>query len=248
LHGGLEGRFQQIGIAAPDYLASIGKTNSFGDLSSIFLQNFFAHFTPKFLFISGDPNQINSTQRVGILGWGESVGLVCLLVVFLLRKNGGRAPDNSIRRAKQLLLLCGLGIVAGVVPSALTNYELPHAYRSIGAWPFYILASGWGLLFVAERWKQALPGLLALVVLFSVVFLRDYFGDYAGRSRWMFSPVAHDMAIAARTEEDWHRFMLLHVNQDYYFQYYLMQYAGDTCSGSRIKWRKLRIMLGLQPE
>jgi hypothetical protein len=56
------------------------------------------------------------------------------------------------------------------------------------------------------------------------------------------------MALAARTEEDWRRFMLLHVNQDYHFQYYLMQYAGDTCSGSRNKWRKLRTMLKMQPE
>jgi hypothetical protein len=247
LRGDLLGRFQQIGITAPDYLASIGKTNSFGDLSGIFLQNFFAHFNPKFLFVSGDPSLINSTQRAGILGWGEIAGLACLLAALLLKQRGGPS-ENPVRRAKPLLLLCGLGIVAGVVPSALTNYELPHAYRSIGAWPFYILASGLGLLFIAERWKQVLPGVLAVVVLFSAVFLKDYFGGYAQRSRGMFSPISHDMALAARTEEDWRRFMLVHVNQDYHFQYYLMQYAGDSCFGSRVKWRKLRVMLKMQPE
>jgi hypothetical protein len=64
----------------------------------------------------------------------------------------------------------------------------------------------------------------------------------------MFSPVGYDVARSARTEEDWRRFMLLHVNQDYHFQYYTMQYAGDTCSASRTKWRKLRAMLGLAQE
>jgi 4-amino-4-deoxy-L-arabinose transferase-like glycosyltransferase len=249
VHGDLWGRFQQIGISSPEYLASIGKTNSLVDLSGIFIKNYLAHFDSRFLFVSGDPSFVNSTQRSGILGWAEILGLVFLLVAPLFFRNERPSPaQKTVRQALPFLFLCLIGILTGVAPAALTNYELPHALRSIGAWPFYILSAGLGLFFIAERCKHVLPGILALAILFSVVFLKDYFGDYALRSRWMFSPIGYDMARAAKTEEDWQRVMLVHVNQDYNFQYYLMQYAGDTCSGSRTKWRKLRAMLGMSPE
>jgi hypothetical protein len=88
-------------------------------------------------------------------------------------------------------------------------------------------------------WILGIAAVLA-GILFTVSFGKVYFGPYKEESKGMFSYWALEQAKAAKTDEDWLRFMFAYNNQDYHYRYYLMQYRGETCSDTDIKWQKQR--------
>ncbi len=245
LKGSLQFRFNEVSIFNTEYLNSIGKTATFPNLFWIFISNFFAHFNPRFLFLSGDPNWIHSTQKAGILDWGDTLGILAAIVlIFNPRRIFG---ENNGTNHRAFLGFCLAGYLLGIVPSSLTYLGIPHALRSIGSWPFAILAAGYGIWRVSERWPVIWAFFLTVTIVFSTVFLSDYFTSYPQRSKGMFSYIPREVAENAKTDSDWQRFMLLSLPADYQFQYYLMQYHGESCAVTRLKWQKLRVILNESP-
>jgi len=235
----LQSRFGYVGIISEDYLASVGKTNSFLDLLFIFIQNFFLHFKPSFLFFKGSLNAMHSSGYVGILSWTESCAVVlgCLCLVWRLV----RTKCKSIFRDEQhqYIVLFFINILIGVIPSALTWEGLPHALRTIIAWPFVCLVLSYVLWRIIERWKFALPVICIISALFVIKFGEHYFTDYPKYTYGMYSPWSKEEAQAAKTDMDWLRFIVRHRHQDYHTCYYLMNYRGDSCSEARAKWDQI---------
>jgi hypothetical protein len=234
--GEIQQRFNSISIAAPEYLKSLGKTNSSKDLLGIFIDNYKQHLSPDFLLFKGDPSLIHSSGHFGILSWLDMaalilcIGSLLMLLIKPLRKQSPWAVDAA------LLLLIIMNIFLGIVPSAFTNSELPNSLRIVGSWPFLCLLTGY-FMWQLERWWWPL-GLAVLLagVLYFVSFSKMYFGTYQEESKGMFSFWTLDQANAAKTEDDWHKFMLMYRHHDYHFRYYLMHYRKDTCISTRQKW------------
>ena len=96
-----------------------------------FLLNFFAHFKFDYLFIKGDPNLRHSPLFAGQLSY-FSLAVIGMFVSGLLF----RVIQLENRK---IWVLCLWGICCHTLAAALTWDDIPHALRSIGAWPFFVI-------------------------------------------------------------------------------------------------------------
>jgi hypothetical protein len=98
--------------------------------------NFFSHFRPDFLFITGDANPRHSIQYFGLFYPFD--------IVFLVLGGGVLAYTALKRRAALpiILFLC-FWLMIGILPAALTKAS-PHALRILPTAPvfFFVLALG----------------------------------------------------------------------------------------------------------
>lgn len=98
--------------------------------------NFFTHFRPDFLFITGDANHRHSVQFFGLLYPFDAV--------FLVLGSGVLAHAALKRRtAMASILFLSFWLMIGVLPAALTK-ATPHALRILPTAPifFFVLAIG----------------------------------------------------------------------------------------------------------
>ena len=146
----------------------------------LFYDQFASHFTGTFLFNEGDKNLRHSISGYGLLTWIEkfslTIGLGYLLVLGLrnrLLKNQRKIFSSE----EQLLLkIAFLGIIFGVIPSALTSDSVPHALRSLAVWPFYAILSGILIYrFGESTWSKAT---LVLTVAFGLLYFGSYLNFY----------------------------------------------------------------------
>ncbi len=231
-------RFKSISISAPAFLKMIGKTDSFQDLLQIFLSNYQLHLTPQFLFLTGDPSLVHSTGHFGILSWLDLVALfAAFFFLGILLTKWGRERNPWVKDW-MLLLWIVVNIFLGIIPSALTNSELPNSLRIVGSWPFVCLLTGYFMVQLQQRWCYLGVVLVLVGVLFFVSFQKVYFGQYQQESKGMFSFWTLDQANAAKTDEDWMKFMIMYRGQDYHFRYFLIHYRKDSCTSTRLKWEK----------
>jgi hypothetical protein len=129
------------------------------------------------------------------------------------------------------LLFAATGMFAGIAPSALTYEGVPHALRSIGAWPFVALLSGMALARLAATQRFA-PALAATVaVAFAGFFGMRYFVDYPPNATVAFD--ASDAEAAERLRGDPVALnAALRGAPELAVRYYLMAYGGDGCMES----------------
>ncbi|MEI7998731.1 MAG: glycosyltransferase family 39 protein [Candidatus Omnitrophota bacterium] len=238
LWGNLQERFNGLSIFNNEFLKSVGKTNNPIDLANVFFHNFSLHFSPRYLFITGDPSWEHSTQHFGLLGWVDILGLAALVFILLFR-------FKDILPDKWWLIFILANFLIGIIPASLTNSGLPSSLRTVGAFPFSCLLTGYGLWMLCRRWKIFFPVAVLLGCLFSFMFLKTYFTLYPEESKGWFGFWTKEEALNAKTDKDWMLFMVHYQDQDYHFRYYLMNYHGDTCTSSRVKWQKLREVLKL---
>jgi 4-amino-4-deoxy-L-arabinose transferase-like glycosyltransferase len=111
------------------------------ELIPIFLRNFGAHFSFRFLFISGENNLRHSIQSFGMLSWLDFLALIGILGLIGARVLR-RIPSIFEDAQYQILVIALMGVVVGIIPAALTNEGSPHALRAISVWPFYALMTG----------------------------------------------------------------------------------------------------------
>jgi hypothetical protein len=234
----LQGRFNNISIFNDTYLHSIGLANNFYNIITVFFHNYASHFDPRYLFVSGDPSLEHSTQHFGILSWLDVLGLISLLFFLVFGRKG-------IAAHKRWLIFIAFNFFLSIVPAALTNSNEHVSLRTIGAFPFLCLMSGYGLWLLCQRLPFFLPITALLGVLFAYLFLRVYFSVYPQESKGWFSYWAKDEALNAKTDQDWLEFMVRYSQQDYHFRYYLINYHGESCSSSLYKWDKVRELLKL---
>ncbi len=131
-----------------------------------FASHFLDHFTPNFLFISGDPLGRNKVPEMGQLYFFEIVTLILGLYVLIKTK------FNSKR-------LIFFWLIVAPVAASLT-YQTPHALRAHNMVIPLTLISGVGLGFLLEkitmsRYKYLL---LSLVMMLGLFFISKYFHQY----------------------------------------------------------------------
>ncbi|WP_233990390.1 glycosyltransferase family 39 protein [Polynucleobacter sp. IMCC 30228] len=149
------------------------------ELIPIFLRNFSAHFSFRFLFISGENNLRHSIQSFGMLSWLDFLALIGILGLIGARVLR-RIPNIFEDVQYQILGIALIGVVVGIIPAALTNEGSPHALRAISVWPFYALMTGIILSRINDilRSKKIALSFIALGVIFFGLYQYFYFYKY----------------------------------------------------------------------
>lgn len=138
-----------------------------------FTRNYFAHFTPQFLFISGAPHKQHHVQNMGELYYFQAPFLLLGLHALFKLKNNFRG-------------LLFAWVLLAFIPAAITNDSIPHALRTLIAVPFYQLISGLGFV-LSLKWLKESPyfaKISSLMVLFLIVivsvayYLYNYYDVY----------------------------------------------------------------------
>src|SRR5579883_2783790 len=172
LSGELQGRFQMLSVFSPYFLSNQYHSTSrvYGILA--FLKNIAAHFSPGYLFLSGDRNLRHSTQDVGILGWVDDLAIVLFIVECI------RTRLFKDWKMQGTLLLAFWGFVTGIVAASLTWEGIPHALRSFGGAPFLVLATGLMLRWTVNSSAIHRGLLVCTAIAFMAYFGWAYFVDY----------------------------------------------------------------------
>lgn len=139
----------------------------------IFGGNFFAHFSPSFLFFKGVGHHQHHVQGIGELYLIE-LPFLLLGIWFLFKKQ-----KEEIRR------LFGLWIVLAAVPVSMTFDSIPHALRNLVVLPSYQLlaASGFiSFLTVVKKKRKIFLSLISFsVIAFAfqfICYLNLYYQKY----------------------------------------------------------------------
>lgn len=149
------------------------------DTASIFINNYFSHFTLDFLFLKGDPNLRQGTGKNGVL-YLTMLPFLILGIYYSIK--------NIKRPVCQLLLIWLLIFPLG---GSLTNDGVPHATRTLIGAPLFSIVAATGLNFLIEfieKIKRRLTRTIILTLLLSSVlvaisieishFYKIYFTEY----------------------------------------------------------------------
>lgn len=162
-------RLQQINITVEQISSTkifqLTKNRYLGRLEIIFNQ-YLSHFSPQFLFISGDKNPRHSIQSFGELIWFDALFIpLGLVYIFKLKKKWS------------FLTLIWLSIAT--LPGALVR-EAPHASRamfSLGVWQ---IISAVGLYNLHKLFFRSFfwPLCLILILIPTSFYIKSYFSYY----------------------------------------------------------------------
>jgi len=243
LNGEIQQRFNAISIFSKDYLNSIHSQGRFTDIAGIFINNFFLHFNPDFLFLTGDPSYVHSTRHFGILSWLDMAALPLGIVWLLWLVNKKSRLNNPLAVHRSFVLFLTVNILIGIVPVALTNSELPNSLRITGAWPFVCLLSAFLLWQACERWWKLWLAVCLVSALFAGAYFDIYFKVFPEEGKGMFGYWTLEQANGAKTDEDWMKFLYVYRYQDYNARYFLMQYRKASCTESSNMWENMKNLL-----
>jgi hypothetical protein len=129
------------------------------------VNNYLSHFSPSFLFTSGDPNPRHSTRNMGMLYLWELPLLLFGLFVF------------SRARGKGIAVLFAWILVAPL--SAAISIFAPHALRSLNILPMLYILTAVGTLYL-YYWLKPVLRVPAIVVsgVVALFFVSTYLFNY----------------------------------------------------------------------
>ncbi|HEY5958048.1 MAG TPA: hypothetical protein VIV60_15905, partial [Polyangiaceae bacterium] len=255
--GDINGRMNDVLVSNPTWVRDhrgIYDRNTF--IIKTFLDNITAHLQPSYLFIHGDTNPRHSSQLIGELSPLDMLALAIsaitlgVIAIRILRQRSDSVrlePWNISAHSRWFIGIALAAVVCGffgVLPSALTYESIPHALRSIGAWPFVALFTA-AVLALAWRVCAWVPPVVALVTAgYSCYFLPAYFHTFDRVNGGTYFPeiteairrgrLAHPpKSVAAVVSEDLGMI-------DEVLRYYLMHDGKMTCEQSAATLRELR--------
>ena len=238
-HGALSRRFNIISIFNLDYLHSLGLAGTPWDKAQVFIHNYLLHLSPDFLFMTGDPSYVHSTRHLGIFSGLDILALVILMIFLILAFLRRSWADNPVIKNRRWLLFLAANYFIGIIPSALTNQELPHALRICGSWPFMMLFTGYMCWAAAESLSVLWPAIALVGILCGGVLTYQYFVIYPQESRGMFDFWIKEKADQIQTQEDWQKFLLVFHRRNYHCLYYMVHGLGMTCQQAYDTWWRL---------
>ncbi len=142
--------------------ARLGRVSLFADRSIAgalvaALFNYLSHFSPTFLFVTGDANPRHSLPLSGLMPWAEAPFFLLGLVALAWKRPPGAR-------------LLSVWLLAAPVAAALTAEGIPHALRSILFFPAVHLASALGVRLLIE-WLSMRRAVAAVAASACVTFV-----------------------------------------------------------------------------
>jgi hypothetical protein len=187
--------------------------------------------------VRGDGNLRHNSGLTGQLSWLDLVAILLAAATVLWMALRRKAFVLDVPR-KRLLLLALAGVLTTFAVASLTWEGIPHATRSLCAWPFVALFTG-AVLSAAienqpeERGRFARAFVVAIAAGFSLFLAATYFGSYAFLSAHSFDSTVKTEAERGRRSADWHRLeWLATLHPKPSMRYYFMHYRGLSCEGS----------------
>jgi len=154
------------------------------------------YYEPDFLFLHGDVNIRHSTQTTGMLLWVMAPLIIAGLIV-------------CWQRRREVLPVFVVGcIVLGPVAASLTaNGGFPHALRSAGMLPFWLVLAFYGMSGFAQlarsvgmRGAVTVAALLVFALLAQGArYTQDFFTDYPARAAGAFDTGEAPAMLAAES-------------------------------------------------
>lgn len=229
-----QSRIRHIGIITDSYLSQFGEPGIFLLLKIYFL-NVLKHLTPDFLFVHGDIiNVRHSPQISGELSWLDILAFLALPLL-LIKKQLKEIP---------LILFFLFGIVAGITPAALTWDSLPHALRSLAAFPFFSLLAGYLLWKLYLLFPKTIYPVVIVALTFFIYFNYRYYKEYPVTGHPWFDSDIKEAAVRSQETGDWRIFAYDLKSRGYFVdhcvRYFLMRYKGVPCQEGQ---RELDILL-----
>jgi len=136
--------------------------------------------------------------------------------------------------------MCMAGFFLSLIPSSLTNYEIPNALRVSLHWPLISLLTGVLIVQAEALWRWTSCIVFPVAVIFAYCFLNVYFSDYRERSKGMFDYGVYKDAQKLETGDDWNdewkMFLIQYRMKDFHTRYYLMNRMGVGCKESFKIW------------
>ncbi len=202
----------------------------------IFVWNYFTHFSPTYLFMSGDENLRFGTPRFGVLSWVSSVGLLLGVVSALFSKN---------RLSHVLLWWIFLAPIAG----ALVWENVPHSGRFIVGLPAISILGAVGLYTLGQWLHQKCEILFMLVLVWSIIcaveFSTRYFTYYhtsysEASGGWMQYGYREMMEYIQGNFQDYHRVEIITTGLHYvpyiFALFYGQIHPSDWQANHRLPW------------
>jgi len=166
------------------YDAGISRLQAVGSSSQLIILNYFSHFNPFFLSISGDTNLRHQQVGFGQLYFPELILLVAGLVNFISNKS------------KSGLLVVTL-VLLGPIPAAITK-ESPHALRSLSMVPFIHIISATGAVYLGQFLRRNSVNItiaavfLAFFIYYFINFLTIYPAESLGDWQYEYKKIFTD--------------------------------------------------------
>lgn len=183
-----------------------------------FSENFLAHFTPQFLFLSGAPHKQHHVQGLGELYVTQAPFVLYGLYVLFRKRNKFR-------------WLLSFWVLLAIVPVSVTNDSIPNALRTLIAAPVYQILTALGLyeLLIRLKNKKLRVGLILVasaILLFEVarylniyytVYPKAYSRDWQYGNKQVASYIRehyadYDEIVFSRTYGEPHMFTLFYLN------------------------------------
>ena len=176
-----------------DYPGNPYRNENFFGLVLAYGSQVLKHLTPEFLLQSGDHNLRHSIQTFGQMDWVTAFGVLATGVIAFTKNL--RKKLNWDERHVVMIKLSILGTIAGITPAALTWEGVPHAIRSLGAWPFMVILATLGLGLIIQKVPKLIWAFTAASVVFFTLYVQDYFENYPKIAEAWF-----DVSIVERAE------------------------------------------------
>jgi hypothetical protein len=173
---------------------------------------------------------------LGIFSWLDISALIILIILVGLALLRGSWVDNPVIKYRRWLIFLAANFFLGIIPSALTNQELPHALRICGSWPFMMIFTGLMWWSVAEALNFLWPVIALAGILSGGILAYQYFTIYPKESRGMFDYWIKDTAERMQTQEDWQHFLFYFHRQNYHCRYFMVHRMGLTCKQANDTW------------
>jgi hypothetical protein len=143
------------------------------------ISNIWLLLNPAFLFFTGDANLRHATGIQGMLGFAAIIPFLATLY-FAVKYAVIR---KKMTNATLLALICGGGLFAALLGSALTNEGQPHSLRATAAWPFFaiLITLGW-LALARYASKKLLITAVTIFVLGTAFYAVDLTAFYPARA------------------------------------------------------------------
>lgn len=183
-------------------------------------KNYFAHFTPGFLFLTGAPHKQHHVQGMGEL-YLFQLPLVFSGIYLLFKRK---------QNHKGIILPW---LLIAFIPVSVTNDSIPHALRTLIATPVYQLISAIGAVGIylwvkKKKWLNAGYWLTFIIIIISMaIYLNNYYNVYPVKySRdWQYgyqqaveyikdNQNKYDLIVFTRHYGEPHMFTLFFLNYD----------------------------------
>lgn len=130
---------------------------------------YFTHFTPEYLFISGDKNPKFSTQVIGMFYKIDSIFLVIGVIGLI------------IKRSKVSFIILIWALLAPIPASAFGGKdEAPHAARALFTMGSWHMISAYGFYLILRLNKKSIIQTFVFILVLTILFLqfKDYINYY----------------------------------------------------------------------